>query len=48
VRVTNAFRLGFWAFFGAFAASLLFWIAIFLFFVFFAGISTAWIHASGH
>lgn len=48
VRVTNGFSLGFWAFFGAFTASLVFWIVVFILFVVFAGAISAFIHASGH
>ena len=47
VRVTNAFAVGFFAFFGAFVASLLFWIVAFvLLFVF--GLAAAIGLHSGH
>ena len=44
VRLTNPFIVGFWAFFGAFVASLVFWVVIFLLFVFFGVGLSAFLH----
>jgi hypothetical protein len=46
VRLTNPFIVGFWAFFGAFVASLVFWVVIFLIFVFFGVGLAAFFHST--